>query len=290
MRVADQAMGSPGVPDRAAVAVLGLVATTLLGAGSNGVAVQGLTARVAPEFPAFQWSPSLGFADQDFLGGSASLGFGRYVLLRGSYLSASGMPTALSASGYTGVGVRMIENSVDASILSAEVQLRLGSGKVAPLVFGGGGIMDLSPEGRDEQRQIIANYGGVVDLRLLPWLDGQLLFREYRFRLDRSTIAGASANGIQSIDPERNDLKSSFALSASVGARIGGTRPSARADRLDMDVGGALTGGDGLIIPVEVTASVLRFADALAIGDQPLDRRTRQRSSPSGGRSRSSPE
>jgi outer membrane protein OmpA-like peptidoglycan-associated protein len=229
-----------------------------------GVAAQGLTARVAPEGAALRFGASVGLQNANLFGGAGAIGFGRYVVLRASYKTASSVRTDLARSGY---GDATSENSLDASLWGTSVQLRLGDGRVAPVLLGGGGILALRPAGRDEAKRITATYGAGVDARLTPWLDAQLFLQPVRFRFDRAAVAN-DAGGVPPVDPNASDLQNSLALTASIGARIGGSRSSAHADALDSDMSDALQGGDGLMVPFEVVAGVLSFSDALAIGSQ----------------------
>ncbi len=232
------------------------------------VTAQGLTARVAPEYSHLRWGGDVGLEGADLFGGAVSMGFGRYVGLRAGYKTASDVPTALAATGY-GAGSPE-ENRVRASLFSTDVLLRLGSGRFAPVLLGSGGVLGFSPDGRPRVRQVAVGYGAGIDARILPWLDGQVLLQDLRFRLDRSTIAGDTAGVGAPTDPNAADLWSTIALTASLGARLGGARSSTRADELDQDVGRALSGGEGLLVPVELHAGVLRFDNGLALADRAL--------------------
>ncbi|MHB1193620.1 MAG: OmpA family protein [Longimicrobiales bacterium] len=254
---------APLGPTRATAAV---VAAALLAPSALGA--QGLTVRVAPEASATRWEEEVGIEDATFLGGGLSLGFGRYVTLRGSYRTAGTVGTAFSASGYRPFDSSLRENRVRASLYSSGVLFRLGAGRVAPVLAADGGVLELEPEGRDRIRQIQVGYGGGLDLRLTPWLDGQVLVENVRLRLDRSLLAPADA--LPAEDPERGVTRSALGLSASFGLRAGGGRSSARADEVDQGFGRLLSGDtEGLMVPVEAQVGVLRFDDALGLDDQP---------------------
>ncbi|HSW28638.1 MAG TPA: hypothetical protein VLH75_03995, partial [Longimicrobiales bacterium] len=245
----------------AAALAAALLAPAALGA-------QGLTVRVAPEASAVRWEEKVGIEDATFLGGGLSLGFGRYVTLRGSYRTAGTVGTAFSASGYRPFDSSLRENRVRASLWSSGVLFRLGAGRVAPVLAADGGVLDLEPEGRDRVRQIQVGFGGGLDLRLTPWLDGQVRVESVRLRLDRSLLAPADA--ITAGDPERGVTRSALGLSASLGLRAGGGRGSARADEVDQGFGRLLAGDpEGFMLPLEAQVGMLRFDDALGLDDQP---------------------
>lgn len=247
--------------------VASTVVALVAAGGFRALDAQGLTARVAPEFASYRWSESVGLSNADMFGGAATLGFGRYVFLRSGYSVAGSVPTSLAASGY-GAGAAE-ENSVRSSYLSTDVQLRLGNGRIAPVLMGGGGVLDFTPDGRDRVQQVAVSYGGGLDARVSDWLDARVMLRDLRFRLDRSAVAGGTG-GAPPPDDERDGVRRAVSLTASLGARIGGSRPSASADQLDEDVGSALSGGEGLMIPIEAHAGVVRFGDAFGLGDQSM--------------------
>lgn len=241
---------------------IGLAVCAVIATPSTSVA-QGLTARIAPEVTGIRWE-SVGLDDAYLFGGAASIGFGRYVFLRAAYKKSQDVQTSLASSGYSAPGG---ENEVDATLLSTDVQVRLGNGRVAPILTGGGGFLSLSPAGRDELKRVTISYGGGIDARLFSWLDAQVLLRDVRFSLDRSALADNSG-GPPPVDPERDERKSSLSLTASLGARLGGGRSSGAADQLDEDMRQTLSGGTGLFVPIEMHAGVVSFDDALANGNQ----------------------
>ena len=116
---------APPGPTRAAAAAL---AVLLL--APSAIGAQGLTVRIAPEASATRWEKEVGIEDATFLGGGLSLGFGRYVTLRGSYRTAGTVNTAFSASGYRPFDSSLRENRVRASLYSSGVLFRLGARRV----------------------------------------------------------------------------------------------------------------------------------------------------------------
>ena len=253
-------------PSRASLAIATLL--TLLLPTPRGLHAQGLSVRVASEASAVRWEEEVGMEDAAFLGGGLSLGFGRYVTLRGSYRTAGTLGTAFSASGYRPFDSSLRENRVKASLWSSGVLLRLGNRRVAPVLGAEGGVLELKPEGRERTRQIQVGFGGGLNLRLTPWLDGQVLVENVRLRLDRSLLAPADA--VPVADPERDVTRSAIGLSASFGLRASGGRSSERADQVDQEFGRLLSGdAETLMLPLEAQAGLLRFDDAFGLDDQP---------------------
>lgn len=254
---------------RTAKLPVGLLAA-LLGvflAAAGPAAAQGITLRVAPELSGIQWGEGTALEDATFFGGGLSLGFGRYVTLRGSWRRAGTLETAFLDAGYRPFDSALRENRVSTSLFSSTVLFRLGDGAVAPVAAATGGILQLDPEGRERTRQILVGYGGGLDVRLAPWLDGQLLLEDVRFRVDRSLLARSEA--IPSADPDRGVIRSGLAVTASFGLRAGAGRSSGRADDVDEGFGRLLAGDVGqLMVPLESQVGVLRFDDALGIPDQ----------------------
>ncbi|MDX1495594.1 MAG: hypothetical protein R3253_16115, partial [Longimicrobiales bacterium] len=183
-----------------------------------------------------------------------------------SYRFANSLRTALGDTDYDGGNAE--ENVLDASVISTGVGLRIGDSRVAPILVGTGGILGMSPDGRDDLKQVFVGYGGGVDARIRPWLNGQLLVEDLRFRIDRSTLAGDSQGSGVAPDDDRAASRRSTALTLSFGARLGGGRPSARANALDQDMTRAYS-GDGLMVRAEVNGGVLRFDKALLLPERP---------------------
>jgi outer membrane protein OmpA-like peptidoglycan-associated protein len=258
MCVARAAAGSP-------VALVAAIVATLPAAWP--AAAQGITLRVAPELATLQWGDETALERPTFIGGGLSLGFGRYVTLRGSWRRAGTLETSFADAGYRPFGSSLLENRVTTSLLSSTVLFRLGGGNVAPVVTATGGVLRLDPEGRDPTRQILVGYGGGLDMRLTPWLDGQVVVEDVRFRLDRSLLTRPDA--IPATDSERGVTRGALGVTASFGLRAGGGRSSGRADDVDAGFGRLLAGDvEGLLLPVEFHVGTLRFDDALGLPDQ----------------------
>lgn len=255
------AMKTPSPSSARAFALLAVLAAASPASG------QGISLRVAPEASVMQWGEGTGLEDATFLGGGLSLGFGRYVTLKGSYRRAGTLETNFADAGYRPFDSSLMENRVTTSLFSGGVLFRLGGGPFAPVLSASGGVLDLEPEGRDRVHQIQVAYGGGVDLRLTPWLDGQIVLEQVRLRLDRSLLTGADA--IPATDPDRGVTRSGVGVTASFGMRTGASRVSDRADDVDQGFGRLLSGNfDGLMVPLEAQAGVMRFDDALGLPDQ----------------------
>lgn len=243
-----------------------LALLTMLAAPRPAVG-QGITLRVAPELSGIQWGEGTALEDATFAGGGLSLGFGRYVTLRGSFRRAGTIGTGFAEAGYRPFDSSLLENRVGTSLFSSTVLFRLGGGSIAPVVSATGGVLQLDPEGRERARQILVGYGGGVDLRLTPWLDGQVVLEDVRFRLDRSLLTRPDA--IPALDPDRGVTRSGLGVTASFGLRAGAGRSSGRADDVDEGFGRLLSGDvGGVMVPLESHVGVLRFDDALGIPDQ----------------------
>lgn len=244
-----------------------LLALLALLAAVPQASAQGITFRVAPELSGIRWDDETALEDATFIGGGISLGFGRYVTLRGSYRRAGTLGTGFAEAGYRPFDISLRENRVNTSLFSGTAVFRLGAGAIAPVVTATGGVLQLGPEGRDRIRQILVGYGGGVDMRLTPWLDGQVVLEDMRFRLDRSLLTQPDA--IPAPDPDRGVTRSGLGVTASFGLRAGAGRSSGRADDVDEGFGRLLAGDvGGLMVPLEAQMGVLRFDDALGIPDQ----------------------
>lgn len=221
---------------------------------------QGLTVGVAPEASRIYWDDALGLEDATFFGGEATLGFGRFVLLRGAYGQAGG----LTLSPLAGAGDEQA-GRLDARHFSTDVLFRLGPWRLAPVLAGGGGVLELDPESGEAGRHVSLAYGGGLDARVLPWLTARALVRDLRFRVDRSALLPGVV-----LDPEREALRSSPAVTVGLGARLGGG-DSGAAEALDREMESLYRGRpEGLMIPVELYAGAVRFDDQLGLGDRRL--------------------
>ncbi|GMV04066.1 MAG: hypothetical protein AMXMBFR53_03470 [Gemmatimonadota bacterium] len=234
----------------------------------HALAAQGLTLRIAPEANTFRWDDALALEDATFFGGGLSMGFGRYVLLRGAYATAGTMGTSFADAGFLADdGSELDENGVKASLISGSVLFRLGDQRVAPVLATRGGLLDLTPDGGTRTRQILAAFGGGMDLRLTPWLDGQVLVERFSMRLDRGLLTAEGAG--PATDTARSTVRNSLAVGATFGIRLGAARGSDRADVVDQGFGRLISGNaEGLLVPLEIQAGVVRFDDALGLADE----------------------
>lgn len=252
-------------PPRPRTAATTLLLLTTFG-GASTLEAQGLSVRLAPQASSVRWADDVGLDNGAFYGGGLALGFGRFVSLQGSYRFANALQTSLGTTNYDGGAAE--ENMLDAALFSTGVEVRIGNARFAPIVTGTGGILRMSPQGRENVKQVVVGYGGGVDGRIRPWLNGQLVVEDLRFRLDRSTLAGDPGTGVAP-DPDRTDSRRSTAITLSLGARLGGGRASARANSLDQDMTRVYR-GEGLMVRGELTGGVLRFDDALLLSERPF--------------------
>ena len=253
---------------RAACRLGVLLVVAAAGFPPSSLSAQGLTLRVAPESSTIRWDQAMGLKDGAFLGGGLSMGFGRFVLLKGAYGTAGTLNTAFGRAGFTAAdGSSLDENQVKASLVSASVLLRMGNQRVAPVLSTRGGILDLEPEGREKTRQIMAAYGAGLDFRFTPWMDGQILLERMGNRLDRALLTPEGSP--DAVDDDRAVTRNSLGVTASLGLRMGGSRASQRADDVDQGFGRLLEGNtEGLLVPLELQAGVVRFHESLGLADQ----------------------
>jgi outer membrane protein OmpA-like peptidoglycan-associated protein len=239
-----------------------------LGIAPLALAGQGMTLRVAPDATVVRWGETVGLENAALLGGGLSLGFGRYVTLRGSYGTAGVLDTRFAGVGLLADdGSTLDENEVNTSLFSAGVLFRLGNRRVAPILSTRGGILRLAPDSREEARQIVFGYGGGLDVRLARVLDGQILLERSGLRLDHALLARPDAAPFT--DATAGATQHSLTLGASLGMRLG-AGGSRRADRVDQDFDRLLGGSaEGLLVPLEAHVGVVRFDDALGLEDQP---------------------
>ena len=116
----------------ASVCAVALAAAVLC---PRALEAQGLTLRLAPEAHAFRWDEALALNDATFLGGGLSIGFGRYVTLRGAYGAGGTVETAFARAGFLADdGTAPNENDVQVSLFSANVLFRLGDRRIAPVL------------------------------------------------------------------------------------------------------------------------------------------------------------
>lgn len=242
--------------------ILTLVMALLLLGVPGSLRGQGIAFGLGAEGSHLNWSDDLGLDDATFLGGYASMAFGRYVRVQLGLSHASSVETRLAETDYTAA-----ENRVDATRASTRILLNLGSGTIAPLLAASGGVLRIEPEGRSRADQLFVGWGGGIALRPLPWLETQLLLEDVRFRMDRSLLSADAGAGP---DPDADDLRSHILASLGVAFRLGGQRSSEAADHADRAFSGVTRGStEGLLIPVEVRGGLLRFDNDFQVEDQP---------------------
>jgi outer membrane protein OmpA-like peptidoglycan-associated protein len=232
---------------------------------------QGIAIGLAPEGGTYRWPTALGVEDDVlFLGGRATLEFGRFVALGMGYRRANSLGVSFDRSDYLdAAGEPVAALPMDVAFYSTDLRLRLWDGAIAPLLRSSGGVLAVTPAGRPTSQQMFLGLGGGIAIRLAPWLEGQVGAQDVRYRLNRALLADGLEGEQVPEDPRAGELWRNLHLSVSLGARVGGIRPSVRAAEVDQSFSDLLSGRtDGVAVPVQLFTGAIRFADDYLLRDR----------------------
>ncbi|MFN2431954.1 MAG: outer membrane beta-barrel protein [Gemmatimonadota bacterium] len=219
---------------------------------------EGLSLGLTPSAERVFWGDDVELDDATFLGGRASLNFGRYVGLQGYYLADGGMDGEGTAAG----------SDFDAKRYGGDVVLTIADATFSPFLRVGGGVLEFEgPDGLDSEH-ITATLGGGVRFDLFDRLQTQVFVQDLAFRARNAAFldGGTGEEGLADDEKTFHNLS----IGAGVNVYLGGTGEGDESET-DLALAERLRGGlTGLSVPVELFAGSLQFDDDLGLEDQTL--------------------
>ncbi|MBT8395435.1 MAG: hypothetical protein KJN92_00655 [Gemmatimonadetes bacterium] len=185
-------------------------------------AAQGLTYNLSPSAKWIEWDEELGFQQSRLWGGSVGMGFGRYVGLQAFHYQDD----KLELFEDPGEG-EPAPKLFDLSQSGLQVSFSLGSGRIVPVLVGGGSLLTFKPRDGDELKKLSLDYGAGLKVVLGESLHGEVIVESTQYRLDPALL-GTGEPGFEGTGPLRRNM----ALRASLGLQLG-RRSFNQADELD---------------------------------------------------------
>ncbi len=215
---------------------MALAATFLLAAAEQASA-QGMRYTAQPGVSWVQWDDALGLEDVRLNGGSVGLGFGRYVGLRGYYLTKDNLSTGFQNLTFADPSATVANGNFELASYGGELTIGLGGGGIVPIVMGGGGIMRFRPEGEEDQKRIELKYGAGLRTYLAEAVELEFMVERNQFRLNPLDLIPAPAEG----DPALPQFEGADAVRRNLALRLGigiqlGSRQFERGSALDQAV------------------------------------------------------
>lgn len=238
-----------------------------LAAAPARLAAQGVGYTVAPQATQVRWANDLGLDNALLYGGNLSFDFERYLSLQGSYFTNSGVQSTLGDLSLTdNVGNALTDQDVGLRSYGAKLRVNLGAGRFVPFLLGGGGVLQVRPDGGRRSDQISVSGGGGLRVGIVGPLKLELTAEDLMFRINRYQLAAAVAGAPgYPADPDANKVRHNLVVGAGLALPLG-------APRADDQGPSRLFGWGlrGLSLVVEPTAGRLYFDDAQNIADQNL--------------------
>lgn len=242
------------VTNRVALTTVATLALVASAAAAPDAHAQGVRFTLAPSAEYTWWDKSLGIEDAPFYGGRFGADFGSLLSLSAYYHRANGLGVArdsLLSSGVVQLGPR--RTTTDISDFGGNLAIRLSTGRIAPFLSAGAGVMRFEADSMERQDQINYRYGGGIQYDATPNIRAMVMVEDSRFRLAPGTLFTSTTGGNSLA--ERRVTRSNWTASAGLGIAIGGaldqqTDDDERAERWSIGS-----------VPLEAFAGRLDFDD-----------------------------
>ncbi len=232
----------------------GAVALAASLAIAPAASAQGVRFTLAPSAEYTWWDKSLGIEDAPFYGGRFGADFGSLLSVSGYYHRANSL--SVTRDSLLSGGVRQLgplRTTTDASTFGGNLAIRLSTGRIAPFLSAGAGVMRFEADSVKRQDQINYRYGGGIQYDATPNIRAMVMLEDSRFRLAPGTLFSSTTGGNSLA--ERRTTRSNWTASAGLGIAIGGaldeqTNDNERTDRWSIGS-----------VPLEAFAGRLDFDD-----------------------------
>jgi hypothetical protein len=222
----------------------------------------GITLSIVPDVTWTNWDDDTGIDNTTLLGGVLSLGFGPFVDLQGYYRRQAG--ATLEA---VGIDDDVLQDELDVESYGAQVVFNLARGDFVPILLGGGGIYEFSPDNADDFRRLKLNFGGGVRATFADWVHGEFTVEGQRYRLDQAALG--QLPGDPDADANGSDTRTNLSLRGGLGFMLGGVASPTPA-RLTEEGMFEERDPTDIAFAVEPFAGLLNFAGATGLDNQEL--------------------
>ncbi len=169
------------------------------------------------------WNSKLGLKNAVLYGGKLGIDFGPMIGLEASYLTSGDIWTDFSSIDLRdSAGVLIGDQRVRIRRIGGDLIVTWPSGRLAPFVKAGGGVIRFEPESGPNVEKIDVRIGGGLDYIVNSRLRTRAWIEMNSFRLDRYTLApGGVENGAYPIDPDAEKIRDNLSIGLSLDYAIG---------------------------------------------------------------------
>lgn len=147
---------------------------------------------LTPTITQVDWHDEMALESTSLWGGRLGLDFGRYVALRGFYLTRDNVDTRFGQLTIRDtLGAVIPEQRVDVRNIGADVTLAFATGSIIPIAKAGGSVLRFSPESGERSQQVALSIGAGLRFGRPDQVQVELLASQWQFRLNRYRLAPA---------------------------------------------------------------------------------------------------
>ncbi|HUG27120.1 MAG TPA: outer membrane beta-barrel protein [Gemmatimonadales bacterium] len=207
----------------------GALALALVASPATELSGQGVRFTLAPSAEYIWWDEALPIKDYTLLGARAGADFGRLIGLTAWYHRGTDIPVSLSETSLRNSGAPFANTTTDVETYGANLEFKLGAGRIVPFVHGGAGVIRFQPAAAPAVEQVNYRYGGGIQYDVARNIRATVLLEDSRFRLAPEALSSEVPDA-RSENPSAT--RRNWTASAALGFALGGSRygPTAGAD------------------------------------------------------------
>lgn len=209
---------------------LGALALALVASPVPLLSAQGVRYTLAPSAEYIWWDDALPLKDYTLIGARAGADFGRLVGVTAWYHRGTDIPVMLSRTSLRTSGEPFANTTTDVETYGANLEFKLGTGRLVPFVHGGAGVIRFRPASAPTVEQVNYRYGGGIQYDVARTIRATVLLEDSRFRLAPEALSSQTPDA-RSENPSAT--RRNWTASAALGFALGGSRygPTAGADQ-----------------------------------------------------------
>lgn len=209
---------------------LGALALVLIASPATVLSAQGVRYTLAPSAEYIWWDEKLPLKDYTLIGARAGADFGRLVGVTAWYHRGTDIPVMLSQTSLRTSGEPFANTTTDVETYGANLEFKLGAGRIVPFVHGGAGVIRFRPADAPPVEQVNYRYGGGIQYDVARNIRATVLLEDSRFRLAPEALSSQTPD-TRSENPSAT--RRNWTASAALGFALGGSRygPTAGADQ-----------------------------------------------------------
>ncbi|HER00439.1 MAG TPA: hypothetical protein ENO22_13950 [candidate division Zixibacteria bacterium] len=181
---------------------------------------------LSPVVTGIAWNSDLNLKNGLLYGGKLGIDFGALIGLEAFYVTSGNLWTEFSETGLLDTaGLAVSDQRVKVRRYGGDLIIKLPSGRFAPFVKAGGGVIRFEPESGENVEEIDVRIGAGLDFIFSSRLRTRAWVEMNRFRLDRYSLApGGVTSGQYPADPDADKIRNNFSIGLSLDYAIGQSR------------------------------------------------------------------